>query len=53
MKKLLILLLLCCGALTVGAFEGNFEAKRNVLDGGYNFWIYTPSDYESDTHPLP
>lgn len=53
MKKLLILLLLCCGTSTVGAFDGNFEAKRNVPDGGYNFWIYTPSDYESDTHPLP
>lgn len=53
MKKLLILLLLCCGTSTVGAFDGNFEAKRNVPDGGYNFWIYTPSDYESDTHPQP
>ncbi len=53
MKKLLILLLLCCGTSTVGAFDGNFEAKRNVPDGGYNFWIYTPSDYESDAHPLP
>ena len=53
MKKLLILLLLCCGTSTVGAFDGNFEAKRNVPDGGYNFWIYTPSDYESDAHSLP
>ena len=53
MKKLLILLLLCCCARTVSAFEGNFEAKRNVIDGGYNFWMYTPADYELDDHPLP
>lgn len=53
MKKLLILLLLCCCARTVSAFEGNFEAKRNVIDGGYNFWMYTPADYELDDHSLP
>ena len=53
MKKLMILPVLCCVTLTIRAFDGNFEAKRNVTDGGYNFWMYTPADYETDMHPLP
>ncbi|HEY9543790.1 carboxylesterase family protein [Prevotella sp.] len=53
MKKLIILLFVICQAIGVMAFDGNFEAKKNVIAGGYNFWMYTPGDYEADDHPLP
>lgn len=33
--------------------EGTFDAMRNVIPGGYNFWLYTPNEYEGDAHPLP
>lgn len=33
--------------------KGQFTAEKNVIDGGYNFWVYTPGDYEHDGHPLP
>ncbi len=36
-----------------GSSNGNFEAKKNVVAGSYNFWIYTPSDYEPGGHPMP
>lgn len=33
--------------------KGDILAKRNVIDGGYNFWLYTPEEYEEGGHPLP
>lgn len=35
------------------AQKGNFEAKQGVIDGGYNFWVYTPEEYEDGGHVLP
>ncbi len=32
--------------------KGNFEVKRNAVTGNYNFWVYTPGDYDGQ-HPLP
>lgn len=56
MKRIRILLLMLCSALLITAKEshkGEFEAKKNVLPNNYNFWIYTPSDYEPGGHPMP
>lgn len=33
--------------------NGTFETRKNVIVGGYNFWIYTPAEYHEDDHPLP
>jgi len=33
--------------------EGRMIAKRNAVSGNYNFWVYTPGDYEPGGHPLP
>lgn len=56
MKQRLFALLLLCFCLSVGLFaqrKGEITAKRNVIDGGYNFWFYTPEEYEAGGHPLP
>ena len=41
------------GSLPSKAEGGNLMAKRGVVDGNYNFWLYTPEDYEPQGHPLP
>lgn len=33
--------------------KGTFTPYRNEVDGNYNFWIYTPADYEMSQHPTP
>lgn len=33
--------------------RGSFLEKRGVVDGGYNFWVFSPEEYETDKHPLP
>lgn len=33
--------------------KGKFTAVRNVLPKGYNFWMYTPADYEAEAHAMP
>lgn len=52
MKK--ILCLIAFFMLSHTAFASRpFEEKRGVIEGGYNFWVYTPKDYEEGGHPLP
>lgn len=33
--------------------KGKTEAKYNVIPNGYNFWMYTPADYESGVNKYP
>ena len=33
--------------------RGNFKAVRGAVSGNYDFWVYTPGDYEEGGHPLP
>ena len=33
--------------------KGKFEAMRGKVADNYNFWVYTPGDYEEEGHPLP
>lgn len=52
--KITILMFFVLSLVTAsGSSNGNFEAKKNVVAGSYNFWIYTPSDYEPGGHPMP
>lgn len=55
--RLLLLTLLATKGLFMAAqklhMSGTFTAQRNVIPNGYNFWIYTPNDYETEGHPLP
>lgn len=47
MKKIILSVALALSiSASIFAQNGNFEAKKNVIDKGYNFWVYTPSDYE-------
>lgn len=45
MKHTLITLLLLFTTLCAHAQYDIMEAKRNVVPGAYNFWLYTPEDY--------
>ena len=49
---LFVLLLLLC-SLRAAAEEGQLTAEKGVVDNGYDFWLYTPSDYEPNGHKLP
>ncbi|MBQ9558465.1 MAG: phospholipase [Bacteroidaceae bacterium] len=53
-KVLLLLLILSCTALVARAQNDRLAAKRNVIPGNYNFWVYTPDDYyySHETTPL-
>lgn len=57
MRKIVLLLSMIVVVVICHAHEvipkGNFEAKKGVIDGGYNFWMYTPHDYEIDNHKHP
>lgn len=56
MRRIIFLWLLCMATVMSGAQvpeKGRLEAKRKAVPESYNFWIYTPADYEDDTHPLP
>lgn len=53
MRKIFIFCIISFCTLTIQAQNKNFEAKRNVIEGGYNFWVYTPDDYEQGGHPMP
>lgn len=50
-KILLSIILICICVSTYAQMSGTFEAKRGVSD--YNFWVYTPHEYESQGHSLP
>ncbi len=52
MKKILFALILISTSLSCFAeMSGTIEAKRGVVD--YNFWLYTPHEYEPQGHSLP
>ena len=54
MKKLLILLLLTSSLLPLQAQYDLLSAKKGVIKGCYNFWVYTPEEYyyTQETTPL-
>lgn len=47
----LLFAMTCATAQTIG--KGNFITKYNAVPNTYNFWVYTPNDYEPGGHPLP
>ena len=50
MKKLLFLILL---SLPIALFCQTLASFRNIVPNGYNFWIYTPGDYDSTRAEKP
>ena len=54
MKKILILLLLTSSLLPLQAQYDLLSAKKGVIKGCYNFWVYTPEEYyyTQETTPL-
>lgn len=56
MKQRFLLLLLLPFAFAAALFgqrKGQVTAQRNMPGGGYDFWLYTPEEYEAGGHPLP
>ena len=56
MKKILFILLLLLAGISLHAQNepgGKFITKYRAVPNNYNFWIYTPDDYEPGGHPLP
>ena len=58
MKRFICFLLLCLSvSLSVSSQEriakGTIVARHNVLPDNYNFWLYTPGDYDPRVHPVP
>ncbi len=56
MKKT-IFLIIC---VTIQLLRGNaqiakgcFYDKSGAVEGNYNFWVYTPADYDNDNHKAP
>lgn len=54
-KTLLLITMLLAGTLLHARTleQGNTEAMRGVVPGNYNFWIFTPEDYEPQGRGLP
>lgn len=47
---------MCVCAMTAFAQiepKGSFIEMKGAVEGGYNFWVYSPEEYETDKHPLP
>ena len=56
MKKALFILLLLFTGIYLHAQNGpggKFITKYRAVPNNYNFWVYTPEDYEPGGHPLP
>ena len=49
-KKLFIVLLFC---LPLSSFAQKLASYRNVVKDGYNFWLYTPADYDTAQQAKP
>ena len=49
----ILCMLLFCYTASVAAQDDLLQARRNVLPKGYDFWVYTPEDYESTKDTLP
>ncbi|MGI6223600.1 MAG: alpha/beta hydrolase-fold protein [Prevotella sp.] len=47
------MLLVCLVADAQPLKKGKFVAMRGKVANNYNFWVYTPGDYEEGGHPLP
>ena len=47
---LFITLLIAAAAM---AQRGQLAAMKNVVDGGYNFWLYAPKEYVTEGHRVP
>lgn len=52
-KTILTLLLIFAVCLTARAQYDLLSAKRNVIPGNYNFWVYTPEDYYYSQEQTP
>ena len=50
MKKILLLLIL---SLPLALFCQTLASFRNIVPNGYNFWVYTPGDYDSTRAEKP
>ncbi len=50
---ILLLSLFVANAWAQDIPKGNFAAMRGTVPDNYNFWIYTPGDYEEDNHSVP
>lgn len=48
-----ILLIVACSTFAQSVPHGNLTAKYNAVPNTYNFWLYTPEDYEDGGHPMP
>ncbi len=58
MKKIITILFAIAMLSTTVAFaqkvtKGKLESHYSVVAEGYNFWLYTPEDYEPVGHPSP
>lgn len=53
---MIVLAMALCFVMTASAQSqprGDFLEKRNEVEGGYNFWVFSPEEYKTDKHPLP
>ncbi len=56
LRHLVMMTLILCFVMTASAQSqprGEFLEKRNEVEGGYNFWVFAPDEYNTDKHPLP
>jgi len=51
MKKILFFLIILYLPLVM--FCQTLASYRNIVPNGYNFWVYTPGDYDSTRHEKP
>jgi len=52
----MMLIILCAMLLKPSAALSQYDllsAKKGVIKGGYNFWVYTPEDYYYSQHDTP
>ncbi len=55
-RRLAVLLAMFFCILTAAAqshMGGSFIENKGVVPDGYNFWVFSPEEYETDKHPLP
>ena len=57
MKKVLFLIICVFLPFVYGRSQsipkGEFYDKSGAVDDNYNFWVYTPAEYENDDHKMP
>lgn len=52
-RHILITALLLSFVVSAAAQNNQITAMRNVVPDGYNFWVYTPQEYDSLQHRTP